>query len=115
MDVGVYELSEISNDEIKEKVKNKEDFTIKGVEFLKFFEAVNTLEKIIEGEGLRCRVYTTYRASVMGGMALSNPFTATAGLVAAAGIAAHNAVTFNPDYEIGKNLTLGTLEVTYKK
>lgn len=115
MDVGVYELSEISNEEIQNKVKRRENFTLKGVEFLKFFEAVSTLEKIIEKEGLRCRVYTTYRASVMGAMAFSNPFTAVAGAAAAIGIAAHNAVTLNPDYEIGKNVTLGTLEVVYKK
>lgn len=115
MDVGVYELSEITNEQVREKVKARESFTIKGIEALKFFETVSTVEKIIEDQDLKCRVYTTYRAMTMGALAISNPFTALAGIGAAVGIAAHNVVTWSPDYEIGKNMSMGLIEVTYKK
>lgn len=115
MDVGVYELSEITNQQVKEKVQNRESFTIRGIETLKFSETVRTVEKVIEAQGLKCRVYTAYRATTMGVLAASNPVTTIAGIGAALGIAAHNVATWNPDYEIGKNLTLGLIEVNYKK
>lgn len=115
MDVGVYELSDLSNEQVKEKVRKRESFKIKGIEALKFNETVNTVEKIVEAQGLKCRVYTAYRAATMGVLAASNPVTTIAGLGAALGIAAHNIATWNPDYEIGKHLASGMIEVNYKK
>ena len=40
---------------------------------------------------------------------------AVVGLGAAVGIGLHNLVTFNPDYEIGKNKLAGTVTVKYMK
>ena len=46
MDVGVYELSELTNEQVKEKVRKRESFKIKGIEALKFNETVGTVEKL---------------------------------------------------------------------
>ena len=47
--------------------------------------------------------------------AIPNPITAALGIGTAIGVGAHNLATWGPDYEIGKNMTLGTLDIIYKK
>lgn len=115
MEINVFEIDEVTNDQLLSMIKAHESFEIKGINRLDFYRAVEKVEGLIEGEGLSCRVYTTYRSTGMLAAAIANPLTAVAGLASVVGIAAHNVVTWNPDYEIGKNLTLGRLEVTYKK
>lgn len=115
MDVGVYSLDEVTNEQIKAKIKAHESFTIKEIETLKFFNAVEVIEKMIESLGMKCRVYSTYRTTLMLTAAIPNPITAALGIGTAIGVAAHNLATWGPDYEIGKNMTLGTLDIIYKK
>lgn len=73
------------------------------------------MEKIIERMGFRCRVYTENRAAAMGATLIPTGITQAVGIASAVGIAAHNLATFNPDYEIGKNITANQVNVTYKK
>ncbi|PAU63662.1 hypothetical protein [Pseudomonas indica] len=114
MDVNVYTLQEISNDQILEKIKNRESFIIEKLEPMRFSSTVDTLEKLIESEGLKCRVYTIGRIATAGATALGG-VTAALGLFSGIAIAAHNIATWNPDYEIAKNIFGATIHVNYKK
>lgn len=73
------------------------------------------MEKVIERVGFRCRVYTENRAAAMGATLIPTGITRAVGIASAVGIAAHNLATFNPDYEIGKNVINNQVSVTYKK
>lgn len=72
------------------------------------------VEAVIEQNGFTCRVYTENRAVSMGATLLSG-IGGVIGAAAAIGIAAHNLATYNPDFEIGKNLIDKKINVTYKK
>lgn len=114
MDVNVYDVDSVSDDQIKQKLKNHESFVLECPDHLKTSAAVKTLEKLIEGQGMKCRVYTIGRVAAMGAAAWTGWGTVIA---AGAGIAiaAHNIATWSPDYEIG-TLPLGTkISVDYKK
>lgn len=115
MELKVYEIDDLSNEQILAKIQARETFELKGIYRVDFLNVVNNIEGMIESEGMSCRVYTTYRSTGMLGLALSNPLTAVAGLASVVGIAAHNIATWNPDYELGKHMALGRLEITYKK
>ncbi|QWT20787.1 hypothetical protein KPL74_01965 [Bacillus sp. NP157] len=115
MDIGVFSVKQLGNNEIGELIAGKQSFVLEDVSRLNMPETVATLEKLIEDAGLRSRVYTKGRAASMAAAAIPNPVTIAGGLVAGIGIGVHNLATFNPDYEIAKNLATGTLTVTYKK
>lgn len=68
------------------------------------------VENQIESKGLRCRTYTRGRIAAAGGT-LFGGVTGILGLASAVGIAAHNLVTFSPDYEIAKHLIDNKLTV----
>ena len=91
-------------------ITNKKSFEILGVGG-NIKECVSLLENTIESNGLTCRIYTQGRAA---GIA-SGLLVAGLGVVTAAGIAAHNLATYNPDYEIGKNLVKNKITVKIKK
>lgn len=114
MDCGIYHMDKISNSEISNMVKNRGDFVIEGITVMNYKETLKTVEKIIEGQGLKCRVYTKGRAAGMIGAAIPGP-TLLVGWATGIGIGAHNLATFNPDYEIAKNPATGTLSVNYKR
>lgn len=114
MDVNVYTAAEASNDQLAIKIKNRESFIIEEIKLNRFASTVKTLEKIIESQGLKCRIYTTGRIATTG-LAFLGGWSAIAGVVSGATIAAHNIATWNPDYEIGKDLTSSKITVTYKK
>lgn len=107
-DSGELNYSELTGALLDELLKNRISFKLRAVSDLSV--AVRRVEMRIEELGMKCRVYTEYRAAA-GGAAL---FTGV-GLAAAAAIAAHNLVTWDPDYEIGKNKISNTLSVTCKK
>jgi hypothetical protein len=139
MDIGVYRCSDVSNDAIKEYIKQRKSFVLIEVESVS--ATVKTVEKIIENDGLKCRVFTDFRKSLGGLIALPNVAlaagvleggavaTAVGGVSALAvasqaavvgaasvvGIGIHNILTWNPDYEIGKNYLTKSLSITYKK
>ncbi|BFT62385.1 hypothetical protein [Pseudomonas moorei] len=115
MDLGVYKIKDISNEEIRVKVKNKESFILdcedSGTLFVRTHE---TLEKMIETEGMKVRVYTIGRVAAMGAAAWTGWGTLIAAGAGAA-IAAHNIATWSPDYEIGKSPLNKKIYVQYKK
>ncbi len=100
----------LTNSLLEPLIKGKKSFEILGAGG-KIKECVNMVEKSIESNGLTCRVYTEGRIA---GVA-SGVLVAGLGVATAVGIAAHNLFTFNPDYEIGKNLVKNKITVTFKK
>jgi len=52
MDVNVYNLNEISNELVLEKIKKKESFTLQKIDPMRFHSAVETLERLINRKGL---------------------------------------------------------------
>lgn len=114
MDVGVYKITEISNQQIREKICNHESFAIECEEFDRYKKTLEWLEKTIESEGMKVRVYMKGRVATMGTAALTGWGTVVA---AASGLAmaAHNVATWSPDYEIAKHPLGNTLYVNYKK
>lgn len=92
-------------------IQNRESFKISNVTQSEMGGLVDQLERMIENEGLRCRIYTKGRIAAAG----VGLFSLGAGAAALAGIAAHNIATFNPDYEIEKDLLGSSLTVSYKK
>jgi hypothetical protein len=135
MDIGIYKADNISNEEIKEYVNQRKSFVLTDIKHMS--ATVRTVESIIEKSNLKVRVYTDYRkglgallaASTLEGTAavslgaVATGMTATAlmgttilaGAVSVVGIGIHNLVTFNPDYELGKNYFSNVLTVKYKK
>lgn len=91
-------------------ISEKKSFKIKEIESDFFGDTVENLEKLIESQGLTCRVYTAGRIAALGVCAI----TIVGGVAAGLTIAAHNIATYNPDYEIA-NFYPTTLAITYKK
>jgi len=110
-----YSINNLTDDKIKQMVDRKLSFVIENIDATKLGNVVSLVEKIIESKNLRCRVYTENRASSMAVAAIPTPITVWAGAVAGLAIGAHNLATWNPDYELGKNIASGTLKVNYKK
>jgi len=125
MDVGVYKITEVTNDFILEKIKSHESFVLECQEFDRYSNTLTWLEQAIEKQGMSVRIYMRARRLSMGSFAgfagasiVGAPLALGAlavGMVAGVGIAAHNLATLNPDYEIGKHPIGSTLYVDYKK
>ncbi len=125
MDVGVYKITEVTNDFIIEKIRAHESFVLECEEYDRYSNTLTWLEKAIEDQGLSVRVYMRARRLSMGSLAgfagagiVGAPIAIGAlavGMVAGVGIAAHNLATLNPDYEIGKHPLGSTLYVDYQK
>jgi hypothetical protein len=90
-------------------IRSKESFEVAGLSG-RLSSAVTTVENKIESNGMTCRIYTFGRVAAVGGS-----FFGVIGLASAAGIAAHNLATFNPDYEIAKYPIDNHIVVKYKK
>ncbi|MEE6028748.1 hypothetical protein [Avibacterium paragallinarum] len=99
---------EISNEKIKALVKCKLNFSIQTDDISR--EALR-VERIIEENNFSCRVYTENRLASVG---LSLLLPNIVGIATLAGIAAHNLLTLNPDYEIGKNILDSQINITYQ-
>ncbi|MDR7285695.1 hypothetical protein J2X84_004545 [Pseudomonas corrugata] len=125
MDVGVYKITEVSNDFIIDKIMAHESFVLECGEYDRYSNTLTWLEQAIEKRGMSVRVYMRARrlsmgsfAGIAGVSAVGAPVALGAiaiGMVAGVGIAAHNLATLNPDYEIGKHPLGSTLYVDYKK
>jgi methionine salvage enolase-phosphatase E1 len=109
-DLNVEKLSELMN----ELIDNKKTFEITGLRNERFDDAVKFVENIIESKGLRCRVYTSGRVAATGATFVGG-ITGALGVASIVGIAAHNLVTRNPDYEIAKHRIQKKLTVKYCK
>lgn len=101
--------SEVTGAMLGKLVHEKKSFKICAVADIS--EAVKLAEKYIEIYGMSCRVYTENRAAIAAGGLLLGGI----GALAAVGVAAHNVATWNPDYEIGKDLISNNVTVIYKK
>lgn len=115
MDINVYSIKQVSNEKISSLINTKSSFVLEDIDRLNIGEAVESLEKIIESKKMSCRVYSKGRAATVAAIALPISPAVLGGWAAAVAIGAHNLATWNPDYEIAKNLATGTLTVTYKK
>jgi len=125
MDVGVYKITEVTNDFIIEKIKAHESFVLECGEYDRYSNTLTWLEQAIEKQGMSVRIYMRARKISMGSFAgfagasiIGAPVALGAvaiGVVAGVGIAAHNLATLNPDYEVGKHPLGSTLYVDYKK
>jgi len=111
MDDHVHKVSDLTDEQVMNLIKQRKTFILSDVGFDVFPQIIDKLEKMIESEGLRCRTYTKGRtAAIAAELALGG-----VGLVVGAGILAHNLATLNPDYEIAKNYITGTLTVSYMR
>jgi hypothetical protein len=111
MDIRVYSLKQTSDERILELLRSHQSFVLEDIGRLNISEAVEAIENKIETLGMKCRVYSKGRAATVAAE-LAIPLV---GWAAATVIGVHNLVTWNPDYEIGKNRLTGTLTIEYKK
>ncbi|CAH5168900.1 TPA: hypothetical protein MEC17_000244 [Klebsiella pneumoniae] len=110
LDIRTYGIKDISKEQMKMLIEKKISFRLSGIRDMS--GTVKKVEKMIEDQELKCRVYTEYRAAGMAA-AVWGPAIAI-GAITAAGIALHNVVTWGPDYELGKNYVSDTLSVIYQ-
>ncbi|MFZ7156602.1 hypothetical protein ACLS0M_07770 [Avibacterium avium] len=102
---------EISTSFLQRLIEYRMNFSINTSNVI---EDARIVEAFIERNGFTCRVYTENRAAGMGAALFSGVGTVI-GAATAIGIAAHNLATYNPDFEVGKNLLDKKINVTYKK
>ncbi|MDD7984379.1 hypothetical protein PQO01_05385 [Lentisphaera marina] len=77
-------------------------------------DSVRSIEREIESQNFKCRIYTAGRIAAAGG----SVFTGVLGVVGAAsaiGIAAHNLATYDPDFEIKKHKIDKAITVAYMR
>ena len=111
MDISVYRIKSISDEKLKELLKTHQSFVLEDIDRLNMADAVKTVEKLIESLGMKCRIYTKGRVAGLAAE-LAVPVV---GWAAAAAIGVHNLATWDPDYEVAKNLITGTLTIQYKR
>lgn len=111
MDIAIYSIKTISDQKINELISSCESFVLENIARTNMSEAIAAIEKKIESKGMKCRVYTKGRSAALVGE-LAVPLV---GWAAAAAMGIHNLATWNPDYEIAKNMITGTLTIEYKK
>jgi len=103
------ELKSPSIEEMDNLVSRKENFIVIGIagELQHYCEL---LEKCIEGRKMSCRVRTKNRTAITLASAAAS---SGLGLLAFLAQAGHNLVTFNPDWEIIRNIVDNKIEVVY--
>jgi hypothetical protein len=123
MDYSVYDIKKVPDSKIKELLSSKQGFVLENIKRTNMGEAVKRIETMMDNMGLSSRIYQKGRVASMATYAAAPMATGPVGALAAIGvaagsgaaIAAHNLVTFNPDYEIAKNMVTGTLTITPQK
>ena len=103
-------LADLSG-QLPQLIESHSSFQIWGVDLDALPDTVLAVEAEIEKQRLTCRIYTRGRLAA----AAVGIFHAGAGIATAVGIAAHNIATYNPDYEICKDLANNRLIVEFKK
>lgn len=109
MDISIYSFKSMSNCRMERMLKDGTSFVLEDIDRKNMSEVVETVEKMIESMGMSCRIYTKGRSAAL----IAVPVVGLSYAIAALGI--HNLATWNPDYELAKNLITGTLTITYKK
>lgn len=77
----------------------------------KLNETAKRVEEEIEAHGMTCRVYTRNRGYAI----LAAGFVPYVGWAALGSLVAHRLTTFNPDFEVGKDLKDKKIYVNYKR
>ncbi|MBU1331137.1 MAG: hypothetical protein KKG30_09275 [Gammaproteobacteria bacterium] len=102
-------------------LKNRESFEVVGLRG-NFMAGVKLVETKIEALGMKCRVKsdlksTVVQGGILGGVlgVVSAPVTLTAAAVGIAAGVGHTLATYDPDYEIIKDYVNKQLKVVYKK
>ena len=112
----IFTQHEATSRKIAELVKDHKSFKIiqieKGGDFV---DLANKIEEVIESVGYTCRVYIAYRRAFMAVGFIPSPVTWGIGIASALAIAAHNIVTYDPDYEISKDFAKSTITVSYQR
>ncbi|HGO5853261.1 hypothetical protein [Mannheimia indoligenes] len=98
-------------EKLGELIERKASFDIVDVGFKEFLIVSSDIEKYLESKYLKCRVLTKNRVA----SALSGVFNKNYGIFSLAAIVAHNIFTWNPDYEIIRDIANHRVEVVYKK
>ena len=111
MDISVYSLESLADGDIKDLISQHKSFVIENIARRNMPEVVQAVEKVIDSEGLKCRVYTKGRVAAIA----AELVVPVVGWAAAVAMGAHNIATWNPDYELAKNLLTGSLTINYKK
>jgi hypothetical protein len=93
---------EINSEKCKQLLRERSSFEVVGLSG-KMGSAVTSMEKAIESQGYKCRIYTKGRVAALGAAAIPVSPTVIGGWIAGIGIGIHNLATFNPDYEIAKH------------
>lgn len=104
---------DLTKSNLDDLISARDSFIITGVP--NFSLLIAQLERSIEEKGMKCRVYTENRSLAIAAAAIPTGITQLAGVASAVGIGIHNLFTFNPDYEIAKNISSSKITVTYKK
>lgn len=107
------QFDDLATSTLTQLINRKESFEVVGLGG-RMTKAVSLVENKIESNDMTCRVYTAGRIGVLAG-SLVGGLTGTLGLLAGTGIALHNILTLNPDYEIEKNQIDNRIVVKYKK
>ena len=94
-------------------IEQKKTFTIINIKN-GISKVVKEIEKSIEEREMQCRVYTSSRSALVGGILIPTGITQVTGIASAVGMAAHNIVTWEADYRIVKCLIDKEVEVIYK-
>ncbi|MEI6270022.1 MAG: hypothetical protein WCP01_14180 [Methylococcaceae bacterium] len=115
MDICVYSIKSVTNEKIASLIEQRASFVLEDIDTLNISESVKTVEKLIESKGLSCRVYLKGRSATVAAAAIPISPTVIGGWAAALAIGIHDLATWNPDYEIAKNIVTGTLSINYKK
>ena len=99
------------NERVSELIEARESFEVWDVDVESAFDSAQRIESEIERRRMTCRIYTSGRLlTVAAGI-----FYLGAGLAALASIAAHNLMTYDPDYEICRDLANSRLIVKFMK
>jgi hypothetical protein len=115
VDLNVYSFNSVSDKEFLDLISQRESFVLEGIQRTNMGEAVRKVEMLIESRGLKCRVYLKGRSATVAAVAMPVSPLAIGGWLSGIAIGIHNIATWNPDYEIAKNLATGTLTLSYKK
>lgn len=111
----------LTPDELTSLISNKESFEIVGLRG-SFNAGIKMVESKIESLGMKCRVKSDLKSAVMQGGAagaliglVSAPATLTVAAVTVVAGVGHTLATYDPDYEVLKDLVNKRLRVIYKK
>ena len=110
MDIRIYSLKQTSDERLLALLRSHQSFVLEDIGSLKISEAVEAIEKKIESFGMTCRIYSKWRVTTLVAKLSISLF----GWDTATILGANNRVTWNPDYEIGKNRLTRSLTIEYK-